>query len=167
MTQITLPDQTLEKLNRSAVEEGVEPTQLLIRLVEEYLADKLAAKNHDLRPDTGEQEKKINQEQAYFCIFPNLEGILTTITLEIPDEIAGIYNNLNRLKQRLYEDIVIAEFQKGNLSIREGARLLGLTYEGFIEWLGKQNIPFIMAPLGELEDSYKNFENFMQAYVKS
>ena len=75
-------------------------------------------------------------------------------------------DNLTELKRRLFEDIVIAEFQKGNLSMRESAKLLGLTYEGFLEWLGRQKLPFITASQEELVDSYHHFEAFMQSYVK-
>jgi hypothetical protein len=61
MTQITLPDQTIEKLNRSAAEQGIEPAQLLVRLVEEYLAGELRT-----QPEFTEQEKKINWEQQQY-----------------------------------------------------------------------------------------------------
>jgi predicted HTH domain antitoxin len=47
------------------------------------------------------------------------------------------------MEHSIYEDIIVSEFQKGNLSIRDGAELLNLTYEGFIEFLGKRKISFI------------------------
>jgi len=89
-----------------------------------------------------------------------------TITLEIPAAIAEMSENLTDLKRRLYEDIIIAEFQKGNLSIRESAKLLGLTYEGFLEWLGRQQLSFITASQVELVESYHHFEAFMQSSGK-
>lgn len=89
----------------------------------------------------------------------------TTILLEIPPTIAAMSDNLNELKRRLYEDIIIAEFQKGNLSIRESAKLLGLTYEGFLEWLGRQKLSFITASQEELTESYHHFETFIHSYV--
>lgn len=89
-----------------------------------------------------------------------------TITLEIPATIVEMSNNLTELKRRLYEDIIIAEFQKGNLSIRESAALLDLTYEGFLEWLGRQKLSFITASREELNESYHEFEAFMQHYSK-
>jgi len=69
-------------------------------------------------------------------------------------------------KRSLYEDIIVAEFQKGNLSICESAELLSLTYEGFLEWLGRQKLSFITASQKELAESYNYFETFMQSYVK-
>jgi len=90
-----------------------------------------------------------------------------TIILEIPTAIVEMAANLTELKRRLYEDIIIAEFQKGNLSIRESAELLGLTYEGFLEWLGRQKLSFITASREELNENYHQFETFMPLGVKS
>jgi hypothetical protein len=41
-----------------------------------------------------------------------------------------------------------------------------LTYERFIELLAKQKLPFINATKEELEESYHDFEIFMQSYGK-
>jgi predicted HTH domain antitoxin len=89
-----------------------------------------------------------------------------TINIAIPDTIADNYNG-TELERRMYEDIIISEFQKGNLSIRDSALLLGLTYEGFLEFLGKRELSFITASKEELEESYRNFESFMQTFQKS
>ncbi len=53
---------------------------------------------------------------------------------------------------------VISEFQKGHLTIRESAKLLDLTYEGFIELLGERNLSFINTSQDELAQSYVHFE---------
>lgn len=90
----------------------------------------------------------------------------TTVTLEIPESIAETYINEHKLRQHLFEDIIIAEFQKGNLSVGESAKLLGFTYESFLGWLGEQKLSFITAEKEELENSYHSFENFMKTYVK-
>ena len=42
--------------------------------------------------------------------------------------------------------------------------ILGLTNEGFIEFLGERKISFINTTKEELEESYKNFEEFMKIY---
>lgn len=70
------------------------------------------------------------------------------INIQIPDSIAENYNTMDELQRGLYEDIVIREFQKGNLSIRDCGELLDLTYEGFMEFLGERNLSFITAPQG-------------------
>ena len=90
-----------------------------------------------------------------------------TINIEIPDTIIENYNTADELERCIFEDIVISEFQKGNLSIRDSAELLSLTYEGFIEFLGQRKLSFINATKAELEESYKDFETFMQTYQKS
>ena len=89
-----------------------------------------------------------------------------TVNIPIPDAIAENYATAE-LDKFMFEDIIISEFQKGNLSIRESAELLGLTYEGFMEFLGERRLSFINATKDELEESYKNFESFMQTYQKS
>ena len=88
------------------------------------------------------------------------------ITIEIPDSIAEQYATWGELKESIYESVVIREFQKGVLTIRESAQILGLTYEGFMEWLGERGLSFITATPQELEESYNNFEKFMQSYKK-
>lgn len=89
------------------------------------------------------------------------------INIQIPDAIAENYTTMDELQRGLYEDIIISEFQKGNLSIRDCAELLNLTYEGFMEFLGERNLSFITASKDELEESYANFERFAQTYEKS
>ena len=63
--------------------------------------------------------------------------------------------------------MVIREFQKGFLTIHQSAQVLGLSYDGFMEWLGERGLSFITATPQELEESYNNFKIFMQGYRKS
>jgi predicted HTH domain antitoxin len=90
-----------------------------------------------------------------------------TVTIEIPDSIVEKYGNSDELERSIFEDIIISEFQKTNLMIRESAKLLGLTYEGFMELLGRQKLPFANATKEELEESYNEFETFMQSRGKT
>ena len=90
-----------------------------------------------------------------------------TITLTLPDIVAHRYTTPAALEQAVFEGIVTNEYQKGHISIREGAKLLGLTYEGFIEWLGKRKWSFINTSDDELQASYAQFEQFMQTYIKA
>ncbi len=90
-----------------------------------------------------------------------------TVTIEIPDSIVEKYGNSDELERSIFEDIIISEFQKANLTIRESAKLLGLTYEGFIELLGRRKLPFAHATKDELEESYNEFETFMQGHGKT
>jgi predicted HTH domain antitoxin len=85
-----------------------------------------------------------------------------TIYVEIPDMILERYPSPTELERSIYEDIIISEFQKGHLTIREGAKLLDLTYEGFMELLGERNLSFINASQDELKQSYEDFEQFLQ-----
>lgn len=85
-----------------------------------------------------------------------------TITILVPDEIIESYDSPDELRRDLYEDIIVGAFQKGLLSIRESAKLLEMTYEEFIEWLGERKAFFINAQANELSQSYEAFESFMQ-----
>ncbi len=87
-----------------------------------------------------------------------------TIHIEIPDKITENYPSIDELKKSIFVDIVISEYLRGNLTIRESASLLQVTYEGFIELLGQRNISFITANNEELEKSYQYFESFIKTY---
>lgn len=90
-----------------------------------------------------------------------------TVSLEIPDLIAKRYPSAAALKQALYADIVIRAFQKGELTLREGAALLNTTYEGFVVWLGERGVSFIAAGEDELRASSEQFEAFLQTYTNA
>jgi len=89
-----------------------------------------------------------------------------TITIEVPNAIAEQYETWEELRDSVYESMVIREFQKGMLTIHQSAQVLGLTYDGYMEWLGARGLSFITATPKELDESYKDFENFMQNYRK-
>jgi predicted HTH domain antitoxin len=88
--------------------------------------------------------------------------MLTTIQIKVPNLLSEPYQDPNAMEQSFYEDIILGEYQKGLLSIREAAEILGLTYEGFLEWLGERKISFISATKDELEQDYREFEQFME-----
>ncbi len=64
--RVMLPDQTAEKLQRVAERQGVDATQLLVQLVENYLTDDLSLAEAALETLWSEQQQKINQEQQQY-----------------------------------------------------------------------------------------------------
>jgi len=77
---------------------------------------------------------------------------MQAITLEIPESVVAGYSSLGLLKQIIYEDFVANEYQKGSISLREGAQILGVTYETFmVDFLGSRKILFINGTREELE----------------
>lgn len=77
---------------------------------------------------------------------------MQTITLEMPESVVASYPSLELLKQVIYEDFVASEYQKGSISLREGAQLLGLTYEAFMmDFLGSRKMSLINGTREELE----------------
>lgn len=90
-----------------------------------------------------------------------------TITVNIPQTIWNANPNPVLLKKRLLEYLVLDEYQKGTISLREGAKALGLSYEGFMDFLGAHQMSFINASRDEAQESYKRFSAYMQERKKS
>lgn len=88
-----------------------------------------------------------------------------TISIEIPQVIWDIEPNISILKRRMIEYLVLDEYQNGKISIREGARILGMNYEEFMDFLGMHHISFINVTPEEQKDSYANFRTYMQQHV--
>lgn len=86
-----------------------------------------------------------------------------TVTIEVPESIAERFASPAELRESVLEGLILSEFQRGFLSIRESAKLLGLSYEGFLERLNARGISFILASPGELNSSYQDFEAFLRA----
>jgi predicted HTH domain antitoxin len=81
---------------------------------------------------------------------------MQAITIEIPEEIFENYQTTEALRQAIYEDVVANEYQKGNISIRQGAKMLGITYEEFmVDFLGEREISFINGTPSELETEFQ------------
>ena len=77
---------------------------------------------------------------------------MQTVTINVPDELWEHYRNIDDLKQEIFEDFVASEYKKGNITLRQGARMLEVTYEQFmVNVLGDRKISFINTPLEELE----------------
>ncbi len=88
----------------------------------------------------------------------------TTIQIRIPAILSENYSQRESMEHSFYEDIIIGEYQKGLISIREAAELIGVTYEGFMEWLGQRKLSFISATKEEREEDERNFEQFMEQH---
>ena len=81
---------------------------------------------------------------------------MANVVVEILDDVLDNYENIDDVKTAIYEDFVADEYKKGNISIRQGAKMLGLTYEQFmVDFLGKRKISFINATEDELIENEK------------
>jgi hypothetical protein len=77
---------------------------------------------------------------------------MPVLNIEVPEEICHCYQTIDVLKQTLCEDFVASEYQKAKISIRQGAKMLGLTYEEFmVDFLGNRQISVINGTPQELE----------------
>jgi len=87
--------------------------------------------------------------------------MMTTVTIEIPEEIVEQFDNLEDVRRAVYEDFIISQRQKGSISLGRAAELLGIPYTKFFELLGQKGLSFINATGKELDESYQRFENVM------
>ena len=93
---------------------------------------------------------------------------MITIPILMPVEVTEIYSDIEELKQIIIEDFVAAEYKKGNISIRQGSSLLGMTYEEFmVDFLGKRKISFISGTEEELESEFREEESLLDELLKS
>ena len=75
------------------------------------------------------------------------------------------YTTLEEVKRVILEDFVADEYKKGNISIRQGAKMLGLTYEEFmIDFLGRRKISFINGTPDELESESQQEEAWLDDF---
>lgn len=70
---------------------------------------------------------------------------MPTILLDIPQDIAETFDDVDELRRTLYEDFIIEQRQQGKISLGKAAELLGITYREFFALLGKKGLSFINA----------------------
>ena len=87
---------------------------------------------------------------------------MITVTIEIPDELAEQFSNVDEIRRTVYEDFIIEQRQRGNISLGKAAELLGITYTEFFDLLGKKELSFINATPNELDESYRQFEQVIE-----
>ena len=83
---------------------------------------------------------------------------MATITMEIPEDLLGQFDNLEQARRAMFEDFIIAQRQSGNLSLRRAAELLGMNYSDFFALLSKKGMSFINATKDDLQESYTRCE---------
>lgn len=101
-------------------------------------------------------------KSAKFKVTLNKEKInaMQTITISIPEALSERYVN-SSLQTLMLNNFVVAEYQKGNLSIRDSAEILKLSYSQFIDMLGSYHLPFINANKQEIQSNYDKFRSFI------
>lgn len=89
---------------------------------------------------------------------------MKTITISIPDTLINSYDDTAFLQTLMLRNFVVAEYQRGSLSVRESANILNLSYYDFLSMLGTYNISFINANKQELDDNYAKFQSFLNKH---
>lgn len=86
---------------------------------------------------------------------------MKTITISIPETLSARYVNTTSLQTLMLNNFVVAEYQKGSLSVRDSAEILNLSYSDFIDMLGNYHLSFINADKHELNNNYHKFQSFI------
>jgi len=89
---------------------------------------------------------------------------MQTITISITSILSDRRLVINHLQQLMLQNFVIAEYQHENLSIRNASTILEITYNEFMDLLGKYHLSFINADKSEIADNYNKFHSFFQLY---
>ncbi len=84
--------------------------------------------------------------------------LMLTIKIDVPDTVLEHYSSAEEIRREVYENFVIDQFKKANISISQGAEMLGLTYSEFMVFLGKRQVSWIQATAEEREESYQNLK---------
>lgn len=87
---------------------------------------------------------------------------MTTISIQIPDDILDNFKNVEEIERTVYEDFVIEQRQNGNISLGRAAELLGIKYSDFFDLLGKKGLSYINASSDELEESHRQFQAILK-----
>lgn len=86
---------------------------------------------------------------------------MPAITIDVPADIAERFETLDDLRRTVYEDFVIEQRQRGNISLGRAAELLNMSYRAFFELLGEKGLSFINASPQECDESYQHFHTVM------
>ncbi|MEK7273632.1 MAG: UPF0175 family protein [Candidatus Desantisbacteria bacterium] len=87
---------------------------------------------------------------------------MTTVTIEIPTELTKQFSSTDEIRRTVYEDFIIEQRQRGNISLGKAAEMLGITYTEFFGLLGKKGLSFINATHDELDKSYRQVKRVME-----
>jgi predicted HTH domain antitoxin len=86
---------------------------------------------------------------------------MTTVTIEIPDDLIEGFNDLKQVQRVVLEDFVIEQRQCGKISLGRAAELLGTSYIEFFDLLGKKGLSFANATPREIEDGQHELEKLL------
>ncbi|MCP4399031.1 MAG: hypothetical protein GY801_17235 [bacterium] len=60
----------------------------------------------------------------------------------MPADIAESFETLDDLRRTMYEDFVIEQRQRGNISLGRAAELLGISYQAFYNLFGEKGLSY-------------------------
>ena len=87
---------------------------------------------------------------------------MLSITIDIPDELAGQFGSSGELRRAVFEDFVIEQRHGGNLDLQQAARLLGLTPTEFFELVEHKGLVSLLPTDDEAEKVPTQFPQTME-----
>ena len=110
------------------------------------------------RLEDKEDLEMINTMKKKDLQFRKLDDFLSEY---VPDDVIKNFT-IKKIRQSFLEDFVASEYEKGKISLRQGAEILNMHYTEFMDFLGEQKIPICNASKEELEESRQVLENYFQ-----
>jgi len=109
--------------------------------------------------EIGARNGNVSEESSRDILFH--QETMPAVTIDVPAEIAERFETLDDLRRTVYEDFVIEQRQRGNISLGRAAELLGISYRAFFDLLGEKGLSFINASPQERDESYHHFHQVM------
>lgn len=83
------------------------------------------------------------------------------VMLDLPASLTHNYKTVKDLQVEILRQFIMAEYQKGHVSIREAAEILSLSYREFMVLLGQHSLSFINHGDEDLNVHFKQFQDFL------
>jgi predicted HTH domain antitoxin len=85
-----------------------------------------------------------------------------TITIELPESLTRLWKSDKELTKEMKESLILELVRKHRISFREGASLLDMEYQDFLDLMAEHNIPMTNYEPGELKKEVKTVDRIME-----
>ncbi|TES92187.1 MAG: hypothetical protein E3J87_05985 [Candidatus Cloacimonadota bacterium] len=86
-----------------------------------------------------------------------------TISIELPESLTRLWKSDEELTKEMKESLILELVRKHKLSFREGAKLLDIVYQDFLDLMSEHDVPMVDYEPGELKEEVKTIDRIMEA----
>lgn len=86
-----------------------------------------------------------------------------TLSLELPEDLIKHWRSERALKQRTKEVLVLDLVREHKISFRQGAKLLGMEYWDFLDFMSERGVSVIDYPIGAVKKDIANLRKFKES----